>query len=87
MDYWNYRLVNMPSSNLGDDYLVLCEVHYNADDTVYGYTPVDRVTGNTLAGAKKELRWMAQAAKRPILHEDDPQVGRWNFQKGESMEG
>jgi hypothetical protein len=79
---WNYRLVNMPSSNLGEDYFVLCEVHYEGG-SMTGYTPVDRVTSHTLKGMKQELKWMAMALKEPVLHEDDPQVGRWDFQRGE----
>lgn len=80
---WDYRLINMPSANLGGDYFVLCEVHY-MDGVPHGYSPVDRVTGGTLKGMKRELNWMALALKAPILHEDE--VGKWDFQRGELME-
>ena len=80
---WDYRLINMPSANLGEDHLVLCEVHY-VNRKPHGYSPVDRVTGATLKGMKRELNWMALALKAPILHEDE--VGKWDFQRGELME-
>ena len=79
---WNYRLINMPSLNLGEDYFVLAEVHYEGG-AMSGYTPVDRVTANTVKGMKQEMQWMRLALKEPVLHEDDPQVGRWDFSKGE----
>ena len=67
--HWNHRLVNMPSENGGEPWIVLQEVHYeDGKPTGYG----DPCCGSeTLEGAKQVCAWFAEAANKPVLHEDD----------------
>ena len=75
-------MINMPSANLGEDYLVLCEVHYMGG-VPHGYEVVSTITSTTLKGMRETLHYFQLALEAPVLHEDDPHVGRWDFQNNE----
>ena len=79
---WDYRLINMPSANLGGDYFVLCEVHYMGG-VPHGYEVVSTITSTTIKGMRETLHYFQLALEAPVLHEDDPHVGRWDFQNNE----
>jgi hypothetical protein len=69
--YWDYRFVNMPSDNDGEDWLALREVYYDVQtDKPVGH--VDPCVGSeTEDGIKRIATWIAAAAAKPVLHEDD----------------
>ena len=67
---WNYRFVNTPSENEGEDWFALKEVYYGADDEPIGYS--EPCTGMEKSN---NLRWLInrwrEAEKAPTLHEDE----------------
>ena len=66
---WNYRIVNVPSENGGEDLFELKEVSYgDGKPTGYGRPCV---SDETIEGLEEILNWMTRAALRPVLHEDD----------------
>lgn len=69
---WNYRLVNIPSENGGDDWFELKEVYYNDDGTLMGFA--DACIGSeTLNGARHIFnKYIFEGVGgKPALHEDD----------------
>lgn len=67
---WNYRLVNMPSVNGGNDLFELMEVFYNkkGQPTSYG-APCLFV--EDIKDAEDLGVWIREAYTLPPLHEDD----------------
>lgn len=77
--YWQYRIVNMPSQNGGEDWYQLQEVYFNNDGSLMGHS--DPSTGTEdLDGLKQLGEWIDDAFKQPIIHEA-------NFPKEESNAG
>ena len=68
---WNYRIVNMPSKNGGEDWYELQEVTYDADGKPDGYGDTGHIGSETPEGALKVLKWVADGCSLPPLHEDD----------------
>ena len=68
--HWNYRLVNMPSTNGGEDLFDLQEVFYtkNGQPTSYG-DPCLFV--EDIKDAEDLGVWIREAYTLPPLHEDD----------------
>ena len=68
--YWQYRIVNMPSQNGGEDWYGLQEVFFEPDGTPMGYA--DPSTGTEdLEGLKELGEWIADAFSKPVMHEND----------------
>ncbi len=68
--HWNYRIVNEPSENGGEDWFELKEVYYHEDMSLMGYA--GPCTGaETLDGVKDLLNWWVHAMTLPPLHEND----------------
>ena len=68
--HWNYRLVNTPSENGGEDWFELKEVYYNEDNSLMGYA--DPCLGTeTIAGIPDLAGYFAAAFAAPPLHEND----------------
>ena len=68
---WEFRFVNIPSTNGGEDWLELREVYFNFDDgSLIGHA--DPCLGSeTVAGTKQLVRWWMRASELPLLHEKD----------------
>jgi hypothetical protein len=67
---WEFRFVNMPSTNGGEDWIELREVYYNDDGSLMGHgNPC--VGSETAEGAVQLAKWWVGAAELPILHEKD----------------
>lgn len=67
---WEFRFVNIPSENGGEDWFELKEVYYNEDNSLMGYA--DACIGSeTTDGVVQLTEWWAHAATKPPLHEDD----------------
>jgi hypothetical protein len=65
---WEFRFVNMPSTNGGEDWIELREVFYADDGTLGGH--LDPCLGSeTVEGVALLAGWWAQAAQQPVLHE------------------
>lgn len=67
----NHRLVSIPSHNEDGDepWIAVQEVYYE-DGKPRAYA--DPCCGSeTLEGAKQVCAWFAEAASKPVLHEDD----------------
>lgn len=76
---WNHRLVNVPSENGGEQWITVQEVHYeNGKPTGYGEPCYG---SETLEGAKQVCAWFAEAASKPVLHEDDFRGRSWSSNK------
>ena len=72
--YWNYRIVNCPSQNGGEDWLMIKEVYYDmegtGDHTPHAYC--DACLGSEDIGGVQELiSRYATASALPVLHEND----------------
>lgn len=67
---WEFRFVNTPSDNGGEDWLELREVYYNDDGSLMGHA--NPCLGSETAAGVKQIaaRWM-RASKKPTLHEKD----------------
>lgn len=70
MQHWNYRIVNVPSANGGEDWFELKEVYYNHDMSLMGYGDAF-VGGETLGEVQLVIQHILEAAQRPAMHEDD----------------
>ncbi len=69
--HWNYRLVNTPSENGGDDWFELKEVYYNDDGTLMGFADAC-IGGDTLDEARHTFnKYIFEGVGKPALHEDD----------------
>ena len=66
---WNHRLVNRPSTNGGEDLFYFAEVHYETDGSI-GATP-PFFESETPEGMALLAERLLQAAKEPVLHEND----------------
>ena len=66
---WNYRVINVPSRNGGEDFIQVCEVYYNEDGRPIGYTYVEQIGGETVQSAKNNWEQIAEAFQHPVLHE------------------
>jgi hypothetical protein len=67
---WEFRFVNMPSENGGEDWFALREVYYNDDGTLMGHAE-PCVGSETQVGTVELVDWWVSAIKLPALHEDD----------------
>lgn len=67
---WEFRFVNMPSTNGGEDWIELREVYYNDDGSLMGHSN-PCVGSETVDGVSQLVRWWASAGELPILHEKD----------------
>ena len=66
---WNHRLVSIPSQNGDEPWIAVQEVYYEDGEPI-GYA--DPCCGSeTLEGVKQVCAWFAEAASKPVLHEDD----------------
>ena len=85
--YWNYRIVNVPSENGGDDWYCLKEVSYNAKTgkpVGYGNPCVGSETADGCLGV---LEMFDYASKMPPLQEKDfEEDGDWTAPKFEPAE-
>lgn len=68
--YWNYRLVNMPHLNGGENWLELREVYYDERGRPVSHASPS-IGSETKKGAAKVGRWIAKGMSRKPLHEDD----------------
>jgi len=66
---WEYRLVNMPSANGGDDWLELREVYYDGGNPVGHSNPC--LGSETGEGVGQVAAWIASGMAKPPLHEKD----------------
>ena len=67
---WNYRFINMPSENDGEDWICLKEVYYDNDGKPVSYS--DPCLGSeSVDGVLWLIDEWAEAATMPVLHEDD----------------
>ena len=67
---WDFRFVNMPSGNGGEDWLELREVYYNEDGSLMGHAN-PCLGSETAAGVKQIVAWWVRASKLPAVHEKD----------------
>jgi hypothetical protein len=67
---WDFRFVNLPSQNGGEDWFELREVYYNEDNSLMAHA--DPCLGSdTVEGVAQLTTWWKQAANKPPLHEND----------------
>ena len=67
---WEFRFVNIPSENGGEDWFELKEVYYNEDNSLMGYA--DPCLGTeTTEGIPDLAGYFAAAFAAQPLHEDD----------------
>ena len=71
MFQWDYRVINLPSTNGGEDYFALCEVTYDKKGKPKGYAPIDRVGEVEVEALLRSMEWMTNAMTKPVLHEED----------------
>lgn len=70
MSEWEFRFVNMPSGNGGDDWIELREVYYSEDGSLMGHS--NPCPGSeTVEGIKQLAQWWLRASELPVLHEKD----------------
>jgi hypothetical protein len=75
MSTWDFRFVNMPSGNGGEDWFELREVYYNEDNSLFGHAS-PCLGSETPEGVAQLAKWWQQAASAPPLHEKDfPEKG------------
>jgi hypothetical protein len=67
---WEFRFVNMPSGNGGEDWFELREVYYNDDSSLMGHSN-PCVGSETTRGMAQLARWWTRASQLPALHEKD----------------
>ena len=67
---WNYRLVNTPSENDGEDWLCLKEVYYDDNGKPVSYSDIC-MGSETVDGVLWLIEEWEEAATMPVLHEDD----------------
>lgn len=66
---WNFRFVNTPSENDGEDWIGLKEVHYTDGKPAF-YTEPCLGSENAEGIVWLTEKW-AEAASQPVLHEND----------------
>jgi len=69
-EMWNYRFINTPSENDGEDWICLKEVYYDNDGLPVSYS--DPCLGSeSVDGVLWLIDEWAEAATMPVLHEDN----------------
>ena len=73
---WNYRMVNCPSANGGEDWIQLKEVYYEGEVlTPVNYCDPPVLGSETFHGLEMTMRMLNNALNRPVLHENDFKQG------------
>ena len=73
---WNYRMVNCPSTNGGQDWVQLKEVYYEGEVLrLMGYCDPPMLGSETVKGLKETMQMLNNALNRPVLHEKDFKQG------------
>jgi hypothetical protein len=73
---WNYRLVNCPSTNGGQDWIQLKEVYYEGEVLrPMGYCDPPMLGSETVKGLKETMQMLNNALNRPVLHENEFKQG------------
>ena len=67
---WNFRFVNTPSRNGGDDWIELREVYYRESGVPIGHAD-PCLGGDNIDEVKTSARRWLQASEMPVLHEKD----------------
>lgn len=67
---WNFRLVDMSEENMGEPYMELKEVFYNAKGEPTGYCE-PCIGSETLEGMRQTIKWYALALDKPVLKQTD----------------
>jgi len=76
---WNYRMVNCPSTNDGQDWIQLKEVYYEGEVLrPMGYCDPPMLGSETVKGLEMTMKMLNNALNRPVLHEKD-------FKQGEEV--
>jgi hypothetical protein len=70
MSEWEYRFVNMPSSNGGEDWIELREVYYSEDGGLMGHAN-PCLGSESMDGVAQIVSWWVSASMQPPLHEKD----------------
>lgn len=63
---WNYRVFRGADPD-GSTYYEICEVHYNDDNKVTGWTNAASPMGETFGELINDLAWVMAAITKPIL--------------------
>lgn len=78
---WEYRVINLPSTNGGEDYFAICEVTYDKNGDPKGYAPVDKVGEVSHSDLTTAVYSMMGALSLPILEETDFKQIPWGEMK------
>jgi hypothetical protein len=70
MSEWEFRFVNMPSANGGEDWIELREIYYGEDGALMGHAN-PCLGSESMDGVTEIVRWWVHASKMPPLHECD----------------
>jgi polygalacturonase len=68
--HWNYRLVNCPSTNGGDDWIEFKEVFYSEQGGLLGYGNAC-IGSETKADLQDIVARLNKALDLPVLHESN----------------
>jgi len=68
--HWNYRMIDLSHENGDEPWIEICEVFYNDDGSLMGYTPAN-LGSETVADLKKVAKRMAMALSKPVLKDAD----------------
>lgn len=77
MSTWNYRVVHHVDRSPyvvdddGEDVFFLIEAYYDNTETLYGWHPEVRPTGDSVEAVRADLRRMIEALDRPVIEETD----------------
>ena len=73
---WNYRMVNCPSTNGGQDWIQLKEVYYEGEVLrPMGYCDPPMLGSETVKGLEMTMQMLNNALNRPVLHENEFKQG------------
>lgn len=64
---WNYRVV-MTEYDMGDEFNI-CEVYYNDDGDITGYTDPVSPNGGSVCELSRDIELMMEAFEKPVLSE------------------
>ena len=68
--HWNYRMVNIKNGNGGDPWIQICEVYYNDDGSLMGYSE-SCIGSETVTGLNIMMERVNMAMSKPVIDEDD----------------
>lgn len=68
--HWNYRLIDLSHDNGGEPWVEICEVFYEDDGSLMGYTPAS-LGCEEAKDLKEVMGWMMLAFDKPVLKHDE----------------